>query len=295
MPERVSPGVSRVPEVGDGNDWLEALDGTRLFHRWWNAVPPRRGVLLIVHGLKDHSARYDHLARPAAALGLEVHAADLRGHGRSDGVRAHVRRFDDYLSDLSVLRSHVRKAAPHGPLFLLGHSVGGAIATGWTLEAGTPPDGLVLSAAALAPPPEVRAGTKRAARLLSVLAPRARIFETKDEYFSRDPETRRADAADPLIFHGKGTARLGAELLRRMDRSRAAFGSLRAPLLALHGTGDHLTDPAGSRELVDRAASSEKRLVVYSDLYHDLPHEPEREQVVRDVTGWLAARIPVPA
>ena len=106
-------------------------------------------------------------------------------------------------------------------------------------------------------------------------------------FLSRDPAVVEAFQNDPLVFHGGFPARTGAEILRAADRLQTAAEGLALPLLVLHGTGDIVTDHRGSRLLVARAGSTDKKLHLYPGLYHDLVNEPEREQVLADVLGWL--------
>ena len=248
--------------------------------------------MVVVHGLKDHSARYSGLATALLEAGLSVHALDLRGHGRSGGPRAHVVRFDEYLDDLGRFVRQVRTERPTGPLFLFGHSMGGAIALGFVLSGEARLDGLLLSGPAVSPPATVGAGTRAITRLVSVLAPTARVFELKDEAFSRDATTVEELRADPQVFHGKATARLAAELLKRMARSRPELDRIELPLLVLHGSADLLTNPAGSQLLYDQSRSRDKRLKIYPGWFHDLLHEPGRQEVVNDIAQWLAIRLP---
>lgn len=281
-----------MPEVQLTEGRLETADGLTLKTRTWGPDRPSRGQIVLVHGLKDHSARYDPLARELAEAGLVVHGFDLRGHGRSDGLRAHVARFDQYLSDLGLVIRAIRANRPTGPLFLFGHSMGGAIAIAYTLSGATRFDGLVLTGPAVEPPANVGALSRGLTRLLGTLAPRSRIFNLNDEAFSRDPDTVAGLRADPLVFHGKATARLAAELLGQMGRSRTQLDRLDLPLLVLHGTADRLTSPEGSRLLFDQSRARDKRLSLLPGWFHDLLHEPGRQQVTNEISEWLAFRLP---
>lgn len=279
-------------EAGPVEGTIQSPDGVPIWTRRWQPARPPRGHVVLVHGLKDHSARYATLAAALNEAGLSVYGFDLRGHGRSGGPRAHVARFDEYLADLGRFVRQVRTEQPTGPLFLFGHSMGGAIAVGFVLAGGERFDGLILSGAAVAPPPTIGAGARTVTRLLSVLAPTARVFDLPDGAFSRDATTVEELRVDPLVFHGKATARLAAELLRRMARSRPELDRLELPVLVLHGSADRLTNPAGSQLLFDQSRSRDKRIKIYPGWFHDLLHEPGRQEVVNDIVQWLAIRLP---
>ncbi|MGC2289132.1 MAG: lysophospholipase [Thermoplasmata archaeon] len=271
---------------------VRAADGIGLYWQSWRPDGPPKALLLIVHGLKDHSARYSAAAADLSARGFAVAAFDLRGHGRSEGRRAWVRRFDEYLDDLAQVLQVARQEYPSGPVFLLGHSMGGAIITRFVIERRPSVAGFVLSAPALLPAANVSKVAIGFTKFLSAIAPGAAVFRTSNADFSRDPAVVTAMDHDPLIYQKPAPARTAAELLHAMDRVRVGRPTLTTPFLVLHGTADRLTNPAGSQALLDGAASADKTLRLYPGLYHDLLHEPEHAAVLADATAWLEARIP---
>jgi acylglycerol lipase len=270
------------------------VGGLCLYEQSWRpGAGAPRGVLVIVHGLRDHSARYAAVAEALAARGIAVYAFDLRGHGRSAGWYAYVAAFDEYLADLDRFVARVRAREPGVPLFLLGHSMGGAIATLYTITRRPALRGLVLSAPAL----DVAASTSGAqvagARFLSALIPTAGVFVLDPAGFSRDPAVRRADERDPLV-HAVAAARTASELIAAFDRIRRGEASLAVPLYIIHGTADRITPPAGSRRLYARAGSRDRTLRLYPGLYHDLWHEPEHAAVRDDLLHWIDAHLAAP-
>lgn len=269
---------------------LSGRDGLTLVGSEWAPEPPVRGVLVVVHGLKDHIRRYTALVNRLNPRGVAVVGLDLRGHGRSEGRRAWVRRFEEYVADLDIVWEHAGRRHPGAPRFLLGHSMGGAIVARFVLERAPEVAGAVLSAPALQRPETVSGAAVGLTKLLSRLAPRAGIFRLPNEDFSRDPAVVRGMAEDPLIYQRPAPARTAAELLATMDLVRARTPEFRAPVLALHGTLDRLTNPAGSRAFIERAGAPSKSFRSYPGLFHDLLHEPERSQVLDDVTGWVLDR-----
>jgi alpha-beta hydrolase superfamily lysophospholipase len=288
-----------VPELDDlddpesitlehGEATIRGARGTTLYAQWWRPCGPCRGAVAVVHGLKDHSARYSSFAERLVHRGFAVHAFDLRGHGRSEGPRAWVDCFDDYVADLHAAVSCVRSRERGVPLFVLGHGLGAAIATLWGLDAKVPLAGLILSGAALQPHPV--GAEARSTRLLSVLAPRARILQLDVRRTCRDRRTVEDSLRDALVDPFPAPARTAKELLDAMQRIEERAPELTVPLLAMHGSADVVNDPDGSRRLVARAKSVDKQLYLYDGLAHDLLHEPERARVMRDVGEWLKER-----
>jgi alpha-beta hydrolase superfamily lysophospholipase len=220
-----------------------------------------------------------------------VYALDLRGHGRSEGRRAAIRRFEQYLDDLEAFLGQVRSQTPDTPLFLFGHSMGGAIVT-WLAIARQPPiQGLIVSAAALRVSGGLCPLLRRLAPLGSLLAPWLRLVRLGSSMLSRDARAVREFRDDPLVFHGRLTTRIGAEIFRAGSRIRGRMEEVRLPLLVLHGTADALTDPEGSRELYLHASTPDKTLRLYDGFYHDLLHDVDKDRVVTDIVAWLEARV----
>ncbi len=261
-------------------------DGIGLRGRLWSPAGPPAGLLAIVHGLKDHGGRYGELAQSFTAAGFAVAAFDLRGHGRSGGERAWVRRFDEYGRDLDLEVQALRSRFPDPPLVLFGHSLGGAIAARYALDHPERLRALVLSAPALRPPAGTKGATIAVVRLVSALAPHTRIFKPDVGGFSRDRAVVEGMARDPLIDQRPVPARTAAELLGAMDGIRADAPRLGVPVLALHGTADRVADPAGSVEFVERATGTVHRVVRVPGAYHDLFHEPEAPELCRTVVEF---------
>ena len=273
-----------------GEALVAAARGVSLYRQWWRPCGGARATVLVVHGLKDHSARYGVFAERLVARGFAVHAFDLRGHARSGGARAWVDAFADYEDDLEQVVRAVRVRERRGPLFVFGHGLGGTIAASWALGRASSAAGVILSGASLQAsdtPAEARA-----TRLLATLAPRARILQFDLRRTSRDRGTVEDSLRDGLVQQAPAPARTARELLDAMARVDERAPDLGLPLLALHGAADVVNDPAGSQRLVDRAGSPDKQLYLYDGLAHDLLHEPERTRVTADVLDWLVERAP---
>jgi acylglycerol lipase len=284
------PPVPTTADPAHETGFFVGTGGVKLFEQSWHPAAPARAVVVIHHGLKSHSDDYGEFARRLVALGYSVYAYDMRGHGRSEGMRASLDDFEDLIDDLSTFMGRVRAREPGRPVFLVGHSVGGAVVTLFTLARRPALAGLVLLAPALRVdrPPLLAA----ASPLAATLTPSFPAVDVPDEAFSRDPARRAEMAQDPLIYHPAGPARTAGALLHALERVWAHADELDVPLLALHGTADQATDPRGSAEIVRRAHTQDRTLLLYRGLYHDLFHEPERDQVMKDVIDWLARRTP---
>lgn len=241
---------------------------------------------MLVHGYAEHSGRYEEMATWFAARGWAVHGFDLRGHGRSEGARCHVDRFEDFLDDLALVLEFVRSAHPDLPITITGHSMGGLItlaflATRKPRIASAATSGAALSLGAVSP---LRVAL---ARTLRRVLPRLSIASGIDpDGLSRNPEVVRRYLADPLVVR-RMTTSLGAELLAAAPRTAALAGEVAVPLLLLHGEADPLCAAEGSRAFHAGVRSPGSALRVYPQLRHEIFNEPERESVWQDLSNWL--------
>lgn len=267
--------------------------GAKLFWQAWRPSGQVRAVLVVMHGLKDHSSRYSGLAERLVSAGYAVYGFDLRGHGRSSGRRVAVDSFDQYTGDLAAFIELVRSREPQRPIFLFGHSMGGAIAALTTIDRRPPLAGLILSGAALRL--DVWPLTVALTRHSGSLVPGLPAFRLHDEDFSSDPEVVAAMVKDPFIHDGGAPVHTAAELIGATARIWAGIDRLTLPILALHGTRDRLTSPAGSRELIARVPSTDATLRIYDGFMHDLLHEPDGQRVAADIQAWLDAHTGGPA
>lgn len=268
-----------------------APDGETLFEQWWRPQSDPKAAVVFVHGVGEHSARYTHVAHYLLEHGYAVNALDLRGHGRSGGVRGFCRHFDDYIADVDLFLSRAAARTPDKPLFVLGHSMGGAIVTLLWLKHRPAVQGLILSSAALKTNVELPPLLLRSSKILSALLPRVPTVRLDSKLISHDPAVVETYDNDPLVFHRGLLARTGAELLQAFERIDAQMEDLTPPLLILHGTDDQITDPAGSQALYARAGATDKTLKLYDGFYHELLNEVEKERVMADIVAWLDARV----
>jgi len=288
------PRVEGVPEHGSGpaESYFTATDGLELFRRSWLPADDPRAVVMLLHGLGEHSGRYQRVATALNEAGYAVEALDHRGHGRSDGERVHVASYDELMDDLEVFRALVEERHPGRPLVVLGHSMGGHLALGHALRHQDGLSGLALSAPAVRAGEDISAAQRRMFGLVARFAPRTRLRALDATSISRDPEVVAAYRGDPLVFTGKVTAGLGWALLQEMATFPERYGELRLPILLQHGTADLLADVEGSREIEARAVHADVTAHYYEGLYHEVYNEPEHDRVIADLTTWLDAVVP---
>ena len=247
------------------------------------------GVVVLVHGLHEHSGRYAHVAERLARAGYASWAPDHPGHGRSPGTRGDIGSMAATVAGVDETARLAAAAHPGVPLFVYGHSMGGLVAAQYlTGTPSVPVRGAVLSAAAL----DLGAATKVqqvVAPLLARVLPQLGVLQLDSTAVSRDPAVVAAYEADPLNHGGKVRARTGAEMITTVAAMPTRLRSLTIPLLVIHGSADRLVPPAASEFVASTAASTDLTHTVYPGLFHEPHNEPEQEQVLDDVVAWLDA------
>ena len=269
---------------------IAGVGGVEVYWQAWLPDGDPRAIVVLAHGASEHGGRYAWVGKRLAERGLALYAGDHRGHGRSSGPRALIDRLDNAVRDLDAVVEVARAAHPGTATFMLGHSMGGAVALAYAIDRQDRLDGLVLSApvAALEAASPV---TRLAGRVLSAIAPRAGVYDIDSTAVSRDPGVVRDYDADPLNHHGKLPARTVAELTSAVATFPDAVERLTLPILTMHGSADRLTPPEGSEMVVERAGSEDKSIIRYEGLYHELLNEPERKKVLDDIVAWIEARL----
>lgn len=282
--------------VPQQDGWLPTREGLKLFWREWLPDDPQ-AVMLLVHGLGEHSGRYLHVASYFAERGFVVLGFDYRGHGRSQGARVHVERFDEFVEDLALLRAKAGAEHPSLPLLLVGHSQGGLIVLRSVLASPAAVAGAIVSSPLLGVHPSSRPGPLlgAAAWALSLLAPRLRLANSVNpELVSRDPAVVEAYRRDPLVSR-RVSSRWFTSMLAAVEDTFRTASSLRVPLLLMSSESDRLVDPEAAVRWAKGAPAGLVEYVRWAGLYHEMFNEPEQEAVFRRMQSWWQTRSAGPA
>lgn len=275
-----------LPDAAEGT--FRGAGERQIYWRSWLTPDEPRAIVVIAHGFGEHSGRYEQLGERLRAEGYEVYTLDHHGHGRSAGPRGRV-SISAAVDDLDQLVLLAQARHPQADVFLLGNSMGGAIALRYTMDHGHRLAGLVLSG----PLAEVdgRAVAKALARMLGALAPGLPVARIDPKSISRDRAVVAAYEFDPLVFD-KVPAGTAVEFIRHADTLPDDVRSVTLPTLVMYGTEDRLCAPAGAEMIARRIGSADVTVTPYTGLYHEIFNEPEREQVIDELLGWLGARVP---
>jgi alpha-beta hydrolase superfamily lysophospholipase len=271
--------------------FFQGVGGLRLYYRSWEQ-PRARAALAVVHGLGEHSGRYEALAERLGGYGFSTFALDLRGHGLSEGRRGHVKRFESYLQDVDRFRRELHGLVDIGtPLFLLGHSMGGLIALRYLEEFEAALHGAIIVSPWLATSAPVPRWKTTLARALNRLLP-ALPFNSgvDDTYLTHDPAIIHTYRDDPLV-HSRITPRLFCEASSAMGMTLRRSDRIKAPLLFLLAGDDRIVSTEKSHAFARALSTRNVTIRVYANFYHEVLNEPARAQPLHDLRDWMAGRL----
>ncbi|XP_073301586.1 uncharacterized protein [Primulina huaijiensis] len=299
LAEAVEMVTEDIDDMNSRCQWTTSLFfGDRqnaLFCRsWFPASGDLKGILIIIHGLNEHSGRYAYFAKQLVSCNFGVYAMDWMGHGGSDGLHGYVPSLDHVVADTGAFLEKIKLENPGVRCFLFGHSTGGAV----VLKAGSDPhieemlEGIILTSPALRVKP-AHPIVGAVAPIFSLVAPRFQFKGANKRGIpvSRDPAAILAKYSDPLVYTGPIRVRTGHEILRISSYLMRNFHSITVPFFVLHGTADRVTDPLASQDLYNEAPSKFKNIKLYEGFLHDLLFEPEREEIAQDIIDWMEKRL----
>jgi len=267
---------------------FQSTDGLKIHTESWLPDGEPKAIVIIVHGYAEHIGRYVHVAERLVQAGYAVYGLDHRGHGQSDGLRAHFDDFAHPVNDLKQYFDQIKAKHHEKKIFLWAHSMGSLIGLTFALRYQDELAGMVVSGTAVNGDETQPAPLIVVDRILSKIIPKVALIQALPAtVLSHDPAIVSAYDSDPLNYRGKWRVLLGSLLIEAGQRIRARAGELRLPLLLLHGSDDQVVPKSGSEVIYQQAGSTDKTLKIYPGLYHEVHNELEKEMVLNDAVNWL--------
>jgi len=267
--------------------YLKSNRATNVYYQYWLPDEEPKAVLLVAHGLAEHSGRYMNLVNHFVPAGYAVYGIDHIGHGKSDGNRVYVERFPDFTKTLKIYFDHIKIWQPEKPIFLIGHSMGGLIGATYLLEYQNELAGAVLSGPGVKLPAHLSQAAILVGKILSILMPKTGIIPLNYDGISQDPNVVDDYIKDPLVYKGRITARLGTEIIKAIQHIAASAAKIQLPIMIAQGSADTIVDPRGAQFLYDLVSSEDKTIHMYDGFYHEIFNEPEHGRVLNDVKLWI--------
>lgn len=268
-----------------------SFDETPIFYKTLRSASEPNAVVLIIHGMGEHGGRYLPLAEYLSGIGIESLLMDLRGFGQSGGKKACVNRFLDYHRDLEALHLLISKTRKNSPIFILGHSFGGLIASSYAaFFTSAPLRGLILSSPLFGIAIPVPSWKSRFGLMMSYCFPDyAQTTKVNPKFLTHDEGITKKYEQDPYIFH-KISARLYREMIKTINQKDAISKTLSLPTLLLQAGEDYIVSKGESLKFFDHLAAQDKELQVYEGFYHEILNEVKRAQVYSRIGNWVLDR-----
>jgi len=268
---------------------FEGKDGTSFYVQGWEPEVQPKAVVVLVHGLGEHTGRYAHVGQALTDAGYVLVGFDLRGHGKSGGARGHFPSLEVVTQDIRQFFQFVSQRHPNLPQFLYGHSLGGLLSLTYAVQNKAALKGVMVTGSALRSALQEQKAKIAMANILGTLVPAMTIPSGLDATtISRDKAVVDKYVHDPLV-HDKTSLGLGKSALTAIDVSFARAREFAYPLLIMHGKADKLTYASGSEDFARLAGEKNKdvTLKIWDGLYHEIHNEPEQAEVFKVMIEWL--------
>ncbi len=248
-----------------------------------------RAIVILVHGHGEHILRYGHWADLFISRNIAFTGVDLPGHGRTEGKRGHIKKYSLLFEMIGILISESKKTFPGIPVFLYGHSLGGAIVLDYLLEINPGIKGAIVTSPALRlafEPDKIK--VKVASIMKYILPGFIQSYQLQADFLSHDREVVENYRNDPLV-HGKISVNFFNGFMNSAKYSLSFASDLKTPLLLIHGSDDKICSPSGSIEFAEKAGLAE--LKIWEGGFHELHNEPFKEEVFEFIMEWINDRI----
>lgn len=262
-------------------------DGQRIHTISWLPDSDPKAVVVLVHGIAEHSGRYRHVADYLTTHGYAIAALDHRGHGQSEGLRAYFNTFDEPVTDLTSYVEQVKAENPGKKVFMYGHSMGALISLLYILRNQSELTGWISSGIPLHLDQAAAAWIVVSGLVAARFVPKLPVFPVNSSTISHDPQVVQSYDHDPLNYRRPTRVGMAAGIVNSSRQARDEVHRLTLPVLIMHGGADPICPSGGSQYLYDCISSSDKTLKLYEGMYHEIHNEIDRDTVLNDVRAWL--------
>ncbi len=264
-------------------------DGFKIHTVYWQPTSESDRVVILVHGLSEHSGRYQHVAEHLTQAGYHVYSQDNRGHGLSSGERQHLSSHTSFINDLKQHYDRIKQNHPNSKIFMLGHSLGSVISLQFVLTNPKAIDALIVTGTATDVAPSVSPILRTIGNVLNRISKNMPISPPGgNEALTKDPDMLRAAAADELFYHGWTKTGIAKFALDMGEEIQNRASEITLPILIMHGKEDEVTPVSGSEIMYERVSSTDKTIKLWDGMRHEILNEVDRAAVLALVTDWLS-------
>ena len=267
----------------------KSYDGINLFAQEWKPQSKPIAAIALVHGLGEHSSRYNHVAEFFNKSNMGFVGFDLRGHGRSEGKRGHIPSDESIWQDIKLLLKKTRAKYKGTPIFLYGHSMGGEFVLAYSIKKQPKISGVIATSPGICPKDPVSFPKYLMAKIFNIIYPSIQMNNDLDRTgLSHDKEIVNKYNNDPLV-HGLISARLGLSIIENGKWILKNGSKLNLPLLLMVGEKERLVNIQAIKDLSKKVPNVDFK--IWPGLYHELHNEPQKEEVLNYMLKWINKQI----
>jgi len=268
-------------------------NGDPIFCKYWEPEKEPKALLFIVHGYGEHCSRYEKLANELTKLDILVFSHDHCSHGENTGYFLDIEDYKQFIKDMLQHVNIMKNKYLNLPIFLFGHSMGGALSVIFTCQNPGLIQAAIFSSPMISKPAKF---TKLAVAIGSMFVgifPRVSVGTLDANQITRDKEQVKRYLDDPLVYTGPVLLRSALELYKITCDVAPYLELVDFPFLVLHGDDDEITDIKGSYSLHEKAKSLDKKMIVFEGSKHEILHEIDEmpEKFINDIKSWLLKRL----
>jgi alpha-beta hydrolase superfamily lysophospholipase len=267
---------------------FQTPDHLNIYTTQWLPDDSPNAVVILIHGISEHSGRYQHVAEALATAGYAVYALDHRGHGKSNGERVQINSNTQFMSDLKIFFDSIHLENNNQNIFLLGHSMGSVIALQFALKYQADLTGIIVTGTGIDVGSTVAPMLRNIANTLYRLMPHAPIAAPISvDILTSDPQMQQRWRDDTLIHRGWTPISTAKYIIDTGEAIQENASKLQLPILIMHGGDDKLTPVSGSHILHESVGSTDKTLKIWPEMQHEIMNEVDRQQVLAMIIDWL--------
>ncbi len=259
--------------------------GKKIFVRSWTSNKCDQ-ILLMVHGLGEHSGRYEIFSEYLKNENLSLYAFDLPGHGKSYGKRGHIKIFDEYLDCLEDVLMQIRKENLDTPIKLFGHSLGGLISLSFLINRESKEiDSAIISSPWIKLAVSVPNYLINIQKVLVNIFPSLRLNNRLDvNDLTKDIESNRSYINDKLV-HDRISFKLYSEINNQIKLVVERCNRIKLKLLLYHGTDDKIISSESVKILNSKIKDS--KMILHNGVYHEPHNDIEKEKVFMKIIEFI--------
>ena len=267
-------------------NYLQVDSKCRIYIREWIPKEKVKKNLFIIHGLGEHSGRYEDLAKILTQEGIGVFSIDLIGHGKSSGRKGHIKSFEDFINAVETGVIYVRKKFLDTPIILFGHSLGGLISLKFLIDRESKEiERAIISSPWIATALEIRNHLLFIHKIFQKIIPGLQLSNNLiTSHLSKDKKIVEKYENDILV-HDKISLNLFSEIIKTIDDVIDRSSRIKIKILIYHGKNDKIISHKGTEKVASLIPNN--KFILFKDIFHEPHNDNEKDLVFKELIEFI--------